>query len=113
MPKAAKPKPKRKRVTANELLNVPVSDFFATPEFFLRTRDVARREKVSVAYVTNWCREDLIWPIKRVGARWLISPAYVVSPSVIGLAQRNVGRPPGAKNKRPYPKGVKRYRYKY
>ena len=86
----------------------------------LSTSDVARREGVRTALVTAWCRNGGIWPAQKVGSHWLISHAYVTTRNTkIGRPRTRPekvpsglppGRPKGSKNKRPYPKGVKRPR---
>ncbi|CAB4154755.1 hypothetical protein UFOVP653_26 [uncultured Caudovirales phage] len=81
---------------------------------FLTTREVAALEGVTALDVSHWCREDLIFPVQSVGGRWRIAPDYIVVPGARGKVyadqKRGRGRPLGAKNKRPYPLGVKRPR---
>lgn len=90
----------------------------------LSTREVAERLKVDVNTVTQWCRLGAIWPAMRLAGGWAIDPCYIVmplKPHVAGPGRprihpvqppsgRGRGRPPGAKNLKPYPKGVKRPR---
>ena len=81
---------------------------------FLTTREVAALEGVSELHVSHWCREDWIFPAVSVSGRWRIGCDYIVSPGARGKVYEGVppgpGRPLGAKNKRPYQKGVKRPR---
>lgn len=81
---------------------------------FLTTREVAALEGVTLLNVSHWCRTGMIYPAQIVGGRWRISPDYIVIPGARGKvypgAKRGKGRPLGAKNKRPYPTGVKRPR---
>jgi hypothetical protein len=86
---------------------------------FLSTRDVSKREGVAVQTVSHWCRLGVIWPIHKHGSVWLIADPYTLARSTDkGGRQRltplrvkgKPGRPPGSKNRRPYPKGVKRPR---
>lgn len=77
---------------------------------------------VSRQSIARLCRLDAIFPTMKHGQTWLIAPGYVIVPTV-GQAGRPAnwppkikhtrrGRPPGVKNSRPYPKGVKRPRKK-
>lgn len=89
---------------------------------FLSTAQVAEREGVTVQTVTHWCRLGVIFPISKHGNVWLIDNSglgYVVArstdkggrPRLTPLRVKGKpGRPPGSKNRRPYPKGVKRPR---
>ena len=95
----------------------------APRRMLLSTREVAEREGVAVAKVTYWCRTGQLWPVVRLSASWGIDPLYMASPQ-LGQpgrprsarpkkpATRGRGRPPGVKNSRPYPLGVKRPRKK-
>lgn len=75
--------------------------------------------------VTGWCRAGyLVGDADRIGGRWVIrwSPLMMSSLPVIEIrrtragtvkqivGKRGRGRPPGSRNKKPYPKGVKRPR---
>ena len=88
---------------------------FAPPVIggFLTTKDVALFEGVKPIEVSAWCRDDLIFPVQLIGGRWRIDPNYTVVPGALkpppGM-RRGKGRPRGSRNKRPYPRGVKRPR---
>lgn len=81
---------------------------------FLSIAEVAKIEGVSEQRIRRLCRRNMIYPIQVVDGRWRIGVGYVfvLGPhgTVSNFSRR--GRPPGAKNKRPYPKGVKRPRVK-
>ena len=85
---------------------------------YLTCHEVAKRHGTSRQQIARMCREGSIFPVLHDGARWLISNTYVIAntvgkhgrPTVDKLPKRPRGRPPGAKNKKPYPKGVKRPR---
>jgi hypothetical protein len=81
---------------------------------FLTTSDVAALEGVTPLNVSHWCRTNMIFPVQLIGGRWRISPDYIVVPGARGKVypgeKRGKGRPLGAKNKQPYPSGVKRPR---
>lgn len=87
----------------------------------LTPAEVAEREGVTKQAVTRWCRAGEIFPIEKVSGRWVISAGYIccrVVPRKEGDPPRPTmfinpfGRPKGSKNKKPYPKGVKRPRKK-
>lgn len=90
------------------------------PPLVLTTTDVAARENVPKATVAQWCRDGLIEPVQKVGQVWLIGSAYIpyvganrprpVPKSAYKPTGRPVGRPAGSKNRKPYPRGVKRPR---
>ena len=91
-----------------------------TRNILLSTTEVAAREGVSAVQVAAWCRQGQIMPVQRMNGRWLILRNYLLVPRVMGcppvgkikcgkpLLAR--GRPPGSKNRKPYPVGVKRPR---
>jgi len=59
------------------------------------------------------CRQGRISPASRVANIWMIDPGFtiLVPPGYVAPKQgeeRSPGRPKGAKNRNPYPKGVKR-----
>lgn len=85
----------------------------------LSTRDVAERHGVTCGAVARWCRIGAIWPVIRLTGGWAIEPIYYLDlpdgrpgrprihpPKV--PSGRGPGRPKGSKNRKPYPKGVKR-----
>ena len=71
----------------------------------ITVEQVAEREGISEWVVRKLLRQGRLIPSKWDNEleRWLISDRYMIVPI-------SMGRPPGAKNKRPYPKGVKRPR---
>lgn len=86
---------------------------------FLSTAQVAEREGVTVQTVSHWCRLGVIWPVIKHGNVWLVDNLYSLArstdkggrPRLTPLRVKGKpGRPLGSKNKRPYPKGVKRPR---
>jgi len=92
---------------------------------WLTIDEVAEIEKCTPQTVRRWCRMGSVWPTRRVGTNWLIGLGYAVAlpsssrviasrrpPRKAAVKQPRRGRPKGAKNKRPYPKGVKRPRKK-
>lgn len=93
-----------------------------TRNILLSTADVAAREGVSAVQVATWCRQGQIFPVQSMHGRWLIPRAYILVPRPLGRPPEKKinrkkkatlrGRPPGSKNKKPYPVGVKRPRVK-
>jgi hypothetical protein len=82
---------------------------------FLTIREVAILEGVTQRKIRDLCRANKIYPAQVIGGRWRIGAGYLFSLGPAGSmkeVRRKRGRPPGAKNKRPYPKGVKRPRVK-
>lgn len=68
------------------------------------TREMAARWGVTTVQVAYWCRAGLVVGCQRLNRQWVMLPtAFLITPPPLG-------RPPGAKNKKPYPKGVKRPR---
>lgn len=67
----------------------------------LSAQNVADREGCGVGRVRRLLRQGRIIPAVNVAGNWAIVDPYII----INPAQ---GRPPGAKNKQPYPKGTKR-----
>ena len=93
---------------------------FSARSAYLTCTQVAERVGVSRQAIARLCRMAAIYPIMKHGNIWLIAPSYVIAASA-GIAGRprekpirmqyaKPGRPKGVKNKKPYPKGVKRPR---
>lgn len=87
----------------------------------LTTLQVAALEKLTVRQVQFMCRTGTLDPVRKFGRYWLIGEGYFYSKPAPWVApnglntiiipdRRKPGRPKGAKNKKPYPKGVKRPR---
>lgn len=81
---------------------------------FLSPKDVAKHHNVSVQTVRDWCRSGFIMPAVQVGRYWAIQPNYIIAVSeehwIAGVKFAKTGRQKGARNLKPYPKGVKRPR---
>jgi hypothetical protein len=73
----------------------------------MTTRQVAEKNGVTVGTVSRWCREGAIFPIILINGIWMIEPFHRVNKN---KGKVGAGRPPGSRNRRPYPKGVKRPR---
>lgn len=88
------------------------ADLFSPPIIgaYLTTVEVAALEGVTIFHVSHWCRADLIFPAQFVSGRWRIDPGYILAPEARGKVFRDKGRPPGSRNKRRYPRGVRRPR---
>lgn len=70
----------------------------------LTTNEVSEKLGVSRHTVAHWCREGFIFPAISYHGYWLIEPGFQL------VAVKPIGRPPGARNRKPYPRGVKRPR---
>lgn len=87
---------------------------------YLTCAEVAKRHNTSRQQIARMCRDGGIFPVLHDGTKWLISDSYVIVVTIGGKGGRPTiekppkrttrGRPPGSKNKRPYPTGVKRPR---
>lgn len=67
---------------------------------------VAQQLGLSKWTVCKLCRAGTIWPAYLHAGSWHIPRGYVY----MADDRKPGGRPPGSKNKKPYPKGVKRPR---
>jgi len=70
---------------------------------YLTPDDVAKREGIDVRHIRRMLNAQRITPAMHVGGRWFITPHYIILPPARG-------RPPGARNRNPYPTGVRRPR---
>lgn len=83
---------------------------------YLSAGEVAKRHNTTADHIRALCRVGCIWPATKVGRGWIIDHLYTIGFPVNGRpatwtpSGRGRGRPPGSKNKKPYPKGVKRPR---
>jgi hypothetical protein len=73
----------------------------------MTTIEVAKKMGVSRGSVAHWCREGSIFPAFRVNGQWMIEPGFQI---LATKAKSRRGRPMGARNRKPYPLGVKRPR---
>lgn len=106
----------------------------------LTTTEVAAREGMNRIEVARYCRNGWIYPAEQVGRYWFIAANYIKTdfgrtpprpsldrgrpPNIIAALYPIIGsevaanlypkrgKPFGAKNRKPYPKGVKRPRKK-
>lgn len=87
----------------------------------LDTVAMGKRYNVSRQTISRLCRAGLIFPAQQIGGRWMVPLLHTIDMPSIELARTaqggrlmptpgRLGRPPGAKNLKPYPKGVKRPR---
>jgi len=81
---------------------------------FLTIREVAILEGLPERRIRDLCRANKIYPVQVIGGRWRIGAGYLflLGTGSMKETRRKRGRPPGSKNKQPYPKGVKRPRLK-
>jgi hypothetical protein len=90
---------------------------------FISTREVAQRTGLGLRLVQYLCQHGYITPTRKVGGTWMIQEGYWMAVKVsdgkierksritdIFAVKRGRGRPKGSKNKRKYPRGVKRPR---
>lgn len=82
---------------------------------FYTVREVADQLGLRVAVVRRLCQMGFIYPSSKIGNLWTIDKTFtILVPPGYHVPQLNLerGRPPGAKNVKPYPAGVKRPRRK-
>lgn len=87
---------------------------------YLTCAEVAQREGLSREAVARLCRLQRIFPVRKVSDIWLIDPFYQIAATAGRHGRPRTekphtekgwrGRPEGSKNKKSYPKGVKRPR---
>ncbi len=87
-------------------------------------KQIAELLGITQQTVTGWCRSGQLEDAEYVNGRWVIRWSYLIMSSLLEVksklsttgdvvpvvGRRRPGRPLGSKNKRPYPKGVKRPR---
>ena len=93
---------------------------FSARSTYLTCAQVAEREGLTRQSIARLCRMEAIFPVMKHGHTWLIDRGYVIAATagtsgrptlaVTTKNRRGRGRPKGVKNRKPYPKGVKRPR---
>ena len=71
----------------------------------INTSEAAEILGVTPQTITSLCRSGMIDTAFFAGGRWLIYWS-----DFLGANMPKIGRPPGSRNRKPYPKGVKRPR---
>jgi len=67
---------------------------------------LAKIRGVTQQTITNWCRAGFLDnDAEYINGRWIIHWSDFLGAS---LPVSNIGRPAGSRNKKPYPKGVRR-----
>lgn len=86
----------------------------------MTTRQVAEKEGLTMRHVQLLCVQGHIIPARKIGHAWMIGRGYFFAVTLrsgktkgtplIVAERRGRGRPKGSRNKKAYPKGVKRPR---
>lgn len=86
----------------------------------MTTRQVAEKEGLTMRHVQLLCTQGHIIPARKIGHTWMIGKGYffAITPKhgrtkglpLIVAERRGRGRPKGSRNKKAYPRGVKRPR---